>query len=109
MTSIADLERIGAAADLAAFDAIKHMLASVEHPRDYALWLETAHPPLARALREAVPGQARHERGYWIVKDEAVRGFLVRLGLIPVRERHLSNYGASVRKWLIGGADDDAL
>ena len=106
MTSIADLERIGAAADLAAFDAIKHMLASVEHPLDYASWLETAYPPLARALREATPGEARHERGYWIVKDEAMRGFLVRLGLIPVRERHLSNYGAAVRKCLVGDLDD---
>ena len=106
MTSISDLERQGQIADRAAFDAIKHMLASVEHPLDYALWLETAHPPLARALREAVPGQAWHERGYWIVKDEAVRGFLVRLGLIPVRERHLSNYGASVRKCLVGDLDD---
>ena len=106
MTSITDMERMAAAADQAAFDALKHMLASVDHPQDYALWLETAHPPLARAVREATPGQARHERGYWIIQDEAMRGFLVKLGLVPVRERHLSNYGAAVRKCLTGEADD---
>jgi len=54
-----------------------------------------------------VPGQGRAERGYWIVQDEKMRPFLVRLGLVPVRERYLSSYGASVRKWLVGEGDEE--
>jgi hypothetical protein len=107
MTTIAELERMNAAADRAAFDAIKHMLATVEDPRDYAIWLITTYPPLVRAIRDAVPGQGRAERGYWIVQDEKMRPFLVRLGLVPVRERYLSSYGASVRKWLVGEGDEE--
>jgi hypothetical protein len=109
VTSITDIERIERSADRAAFDAIKHMLASVEHPRDYAVWLVTAYPQLARAVRDAVPGKSRAERGYWIVQDEKMRRFLITLGLIPVNERYLSNYGASVRKWLVGEVEDDEL
>lgn len=107
MTSITELERINVAADRAAFDAIKHMLASVEDPRTYAVWLLTGYPKLARAVRDATPGQSRAERGYWIVQDEWARSYLIKLGLVPVRERHLSNYGAIVRKWLAGEREDE--
>lgn len=109
MTSLLDMERTAAAADRAAFDAIKHMLASVEDPRDYAIWLATAYPSLARAVANATPGQSRAERGFWIVQDEKMRGYLIKLGLMPVRERHLSNYGAMVRKWLVGEREDDGM
>jgi hypothetical protein len=76
MSTITELERMNRAADRAAFDAIKHMLASIEDPRTYAVWLLTGYPMLARAVRDATPGLSRAERGYWIVQDEKARSYL---------------------------------